>query len=120
MASGHIKTVNTRSHQPTSCWRFALAGLAESIATAEQKAVPAVGKPLVGRMALQMHACLMATRLCEIRGEDLGIDRPLGARSDQRRGKITRNPVPRTEALRRAGDPPALFADSSKAQRELG
>jgi UDP-glucose 4-epimerase len=28
--------------------------------------------------------------------------------------------VPYTTAPRRAGDPPALFADSSKAQSELG
>jgi UDP-glucose 4-epimerase len=34
--------------------------------------------------------------------------------------KITGRKVPTIEAPRRAGDPPALFADSSKAQRELG
>ncbi len=34
--------------------------------------------------------------------------------------KITGKPVPHVLAPRRAGDPPALYADSSKAQRELG
>ncbi len=34
--------------------------------------------------------------------------------------KITGKPVPHAFAPRRAGDPPALYADSSKAQRELG
>lgn len=34
--------------------------------------------------------------------------------------KVTGKKVPYTTAPRRAGDPPALYADSSKAQRELG
>lgn len=34
--------------------------------------------------------------------------------------KVTGKPVPHTFAPRRAGDPPALYADSTKAQRELG
>ena len=34
--------------------------------------------------------------------------------------KITGKPVKVVEGPRRAGDPPALFADSAKAQRELG
>lgn len=34
--------------------------------------------------------------------------------------KVTGKPVPHTIAPRRAGDPPALYADSTKAQRELG
>jgi UDP-glucose 4-epimerase len=34
--------------------------------------------------------------------------------------KITGKKVPVIEAPRRAGDPPALYADSTKAQRELG
>jgi UDP-glucose 4-epimerase len=33
--------------------------------------------------------------------------------------KVTGKPVPHVIAPRRAGDPPALYADSSKAQREL-
>ena len=33
---------------------------------------------------------------------------------------VTGLKVPIVEASRRAGDPPALYADSSKAQRELG
>ena len=34
--------------------------------------------------------------------------------------KVTGKPVPHTIAARRAGDPPALYADPSKARRELG
>ena len=34
--------------------------------------------------------------------------------------KVTGKKVPTVEAERRAGDPPALYADSSKAQKELG
>jgi UDP-glucose 4-epimerase len=34
--------------------------------------------------------------------------------------KVTGKPVPHTLAPRRAGDPPALYADSTKAQTELG
>jgi len=34
--------------------------------------------------------------------------------------KVSGRPVPHTFAPRRAGDPPALYADSSKAKRELG
>lgn len=34
--------------------------------------------------------------------------------------KVTGRKVPLKEAPRRAGDPPSLYADSSKAQRELG
>ena len=34
--------------------------------------------------------------------------------------KVTGKTVPHTIAPRRAGDPPALYADSTKAQRELG
>ena len=34
--------------------------------------------------------------------------------------KVTGKKVPYTEAPRRAGDPPALYADSSKAKQELG
>ena len=34
--------------------------------------------------------------------------------------RATGKPVPHTIAPRRAGDPPALYADSSKAQKELG
>ncbi len=34
--------------------------------------------------------------------------------------KVTGKKVPHTIAPRRAGDPPALYADSTKAQRELG
>ncbi|MFI5358090.1 MAG: UDP-glucose 4-epimerase GalE [Opitutales bacterium] len=34
--------------------------------------------------------------------------------------KITGKPVPHTLGERRAGDPPALYADSTKAQNELG
>jgi len=34
--------------------------------------------------------------------------------------KVTGKPVPHTIAPRRAGDPPALYADPSKAHRELG
>lgn len=35
-------------------------------------------------------------------------------------GRATGKPVPHAIAPRRAGDPPALYADASKAQRELG
>jgi UDP-glucose 4-epimerase len=34
--------------------------------------------------------------------------------------KVTGLKVPVVESERRAGDPPALYADSSKAQKELG
>jgi UDP-glucose 4-epimerase len=34
--------------------------------------------------------------------------------------EITGRPVRVVEAPRRAGDPPALFADSAQARRELG
>ena len=34
--------------------------------------------------------------------------------------KVTGQKVPTVESPRRAGDPPALYADSSKAIRELG
>jgi len=34
--------------------------------------------------------------------------------------KVLGKPVPRTDAPRRAGDPPELYADSTKAKTELG
>jgi UDP-glucose 4-epimerase len=52
---------------------------------------------------------------------NLGTGKPFSVREVIRSvEKITGKKVPTIEAPRRAGDPPALFADSSKAQRELG
>ena len=52
---------------------------------------------------------------------NLGTGKPFSVREVIRSvEKITGKKVPTVEAPRRAGDPPALFADSSKAQRELG
>jgi UDP-glucose 4-epimerase len=52
---------------------------------------------------------------------NLGTGKPFSVREVIRSvEKITGRKVPTVEAPRRAGDPPALFADSSKAQRELG
>lgn len=52
---------------------------------------------------------------------NLGTGSPFSVREVLRAvEKITGRRVPTVEAPRRAGDPPALFADSSKAQKELG
>ena len=52
---------------------------------------------------------------------NLGTGRPASNREVIRAvEKITGKKVPVVEAPRRAGDPPALYADSSKAQHELG
>ena len=52
---------------------------------------------------------------------NLGTGRPTSNREVIRAvEKITGKPVKAIECPRRAGDPPALYADSSKAQRELG
>ncbi|MFA5263523.1 MAG: UDP-glucose 4-epimerase GalE [Opitutaceae bacterium] len=52
---------------------------------------------------------------------NLGTGKPFSVREIIRAvEKITGKPVPVIETPRRAGDPPALFADSSKAKRELG
>lgn len=52
---------------------------------------------------------------------NLGTGKPFSVREIIRAvEKVTGLTVPVVEAPRRAGDPPALFADSSKAQRELG
>lgn len=52
---------------------------------------------------------------------NLGTGRPSSNREVIRAvEKITGKPVKVVESPRRPGDPPALFADSSKAQRELG
>lgn len=52
---------------------------------------------------------------------NLGTGRPTSNREVIRAvEKITGRPVKVIECPRRAGDPPALYADSSKAQRELG
>jgi UDP-glucose 4-epimerase len=52
---------------------------------------------------------------------NLGTGRPSSNREVIRAvEKITGKKVPVLEAPRRAGDPPALYADSTKAQRELG
>ncbi len=52
---------------------------------------------------------------------NLGTGKPFSVREIiQAVEKITGRQVPVIEAPRRAGDPPALFADSSKAQKELG
>ena len=52
---------------------------------------------------------------------NLGTGRPTSNREVIRAvEKITGHPVKVIECPRRAGDPPALYADSSKAQRELG
>jgi UDP-glucose 4-epimerase len=52
---------------------------------------------------------------------NLGTGKPFSVREIiQAVEKITGKKVPVIESPRRAGDPPALFADSSKAQKELG
>jgi UDP-glucose 4-epimerase len=52
---------------------------------------------------------------------NLGTGRPTSVRDVIRAvEKITGKKVPFTEAPRRAGDPPALYADSTKAKMELG
>jgi UDP-glucose 4-epimerase len=52
---------------------------------------------------------------------NLGTGKPFSVREIIRAvEKLTGKKVPVIEAPRRAGDPPALYADSSKAQRELG
>ena len=52
---------------------------------------------------------------------NLGTGRPASNREVIRAvEKVTGKKVPVVEAPRRPGDPPALYADSSKAQRELG
>jgi UDP-glucose 4-epimerase len=52
---------------------------------------------------------------------NLGTGRPYSVREVIRAvEQVTGLPVPVEEADRRAGDPPALYADSSLAQRELG
>ena len=52
---------------------------------------------------------------------NLGTGKPFSVREIiQAVEKITGKKVPVIESPRRAGDPPALFADSSKAKKELG
>jgi len=52
---------------------------------------------------------------------NLGTGKPFSVREIiQAVEKVTGKKVPLIEAPRRAGDPPALFADSSKAKNELG
>ena len=52
---------------------------------------------------------------------NLGTGRPSSNREVIRAvEEVSGKKVPLVEAPRRAGDPPALYADSSKAQRELG
>lgn len=52
---------------------------------------------------------------------NLGTGRPFSVKEIiQAVEKVTGRKVPAIEAPRRAGDPPALYADSSKAQKELG
>jgi UDP-glucose 4-epimerase len=52
---------------------------------------------------------------------NLGTGRPSSNREVIRAvEKVTGKKVPVIEAPRRPGDPPALYADSTKAQRELG
>lgn len=52
---------------------------------------------------------------------NLGTGRPSSNREVIRAvEKVSGKKVPLVEAPRRAGDPPALYADSTKAQRELG